>query len=89
MRARLRERTARKTYGSEKKLQVIESAQWFALGYFGRSWASLNGTMFSTIAEDSVTESWITPMDTCEDWEYSYGNNVRAYVVDRLAVLGN
>ena len=59
--------------------RVVESAQWFALGYFGRSWASLNATMFSTIAEDSVTESWITPMDTCEDWEYSYGNNVRAY----------
>jgi hypothetical protein len=28
-----------------------ESAQWFANGYFGRSWSSLNATAFSTIAE--------------------------------------
>ncbi|RPD61200.1 phosphoglycerate mutase-like protein [Lentinus tigrinus ALCF2SS1-7] len=55
--------------------RVVESAQWFALGYFGRSWASLNTTMFSTIAEDAVTQSWITPMDTCKDWQYAYGNN--------------
>ncbi len=57
--------------------RVVESAQWFALGYFGRSWTSLNATMFSTIAEDGVTPSWITPMDTCADWDYNYGNNVR------------
>ena len=31
--------------------------------------------MFSTIAEDSVTESWITPMDTCAKWDYNFGNN--------------
>ncbi|RDX57456.1 phosphoglycerate mutase-like protein [Lentinus brumalis] len=55
--------------------RVVESSQWFALGYFGRSWTSLNATMFSTIAEDGVTPSWITPMDTCADWDYNYGNN--------------
>ena len=26
--------------------QVIESAQWFAQGYFGRQWAALNATSF-------------------------------------------
>ncbi|TBU32593.1 phosphoglycerate mutase-like protein, partial [Dichomitus squalens] len=55
--------------------RVVESAQWFAQGYFGRSWATLNGTEFSTIAEDSVTPSWITPMNTCKKWQYAYGNN--------------
>ena len=77
MRARLRERTARKTDGSEKKLQVIESAQWFANGYFGRSWGSMNATAFNTIAENGTTISYITPMDTCAKWDYNYGNNVR------------
>lgn len=55
--------------------RVIESAQWFANGYFGRSWGSLNATRFQTIAEDSSTVSWITPMDTCARWDYNYGNN--------------
>nr|VWO95905.1 Major glycerophosphoinositol permease GIT3 (GroPCho permease GIT3) (Glycerophosphodiester transporter GIT3) [Ganoderma boninense] len=55
--------------------RVVESAQWFAQGYFGRSWATLNATEFSTIAENSTTPSWITPMDTCENWQYAYGNN--------------
>ena len=59
--------------------RVVESAQWFAQGYFGRSWAALNATEFSTIAEDSVTPSWITPMNTCENWQYDYGNNVRVH----------
>jgi acid phosphatase len=56
--------------------RVIESAQWFANGYFGRAWAGLNATAFSTIAEDSVTPSWITPMNTCPSWQYAYGNNL-------------
>ncbi|KAI0649365.1 phosphoglycerate mutase-like protein [Trametes meyenii] len=55
--------------------RVVESAQWFAQGYFGRNWATLNATAFSTIAEDSKTVSWITPMDTCANWQYAYGNN--------------
>ena len=59
-------------------IQVIESAQWFAQGYFGRSWAGLNSTYFTTIPEDNVTQSWITPMTTCKKWQYAYGNNVRA-----------
>ena len=57
--------------------RVVESAQWFALGYFGREWASLNATAFEVIAEDEVTVSWITPMDTCKNWKYAYGNDVR------------
>ena len=28
-----------------------------------------------TIAENSTTVSWITPMDTCARWDYNYGNN--------------
>ncbi|KAI0768162.1 phosphoglycerate mutase-like protein [Trametes elegans] len=55
--------------------RVVESAQWFAQGYFGRDWPTLNATAFSTIAEDNATVSWITPMDTCANWEYAYGNN--------------
>ena len=62
--------------------RVIESAQWFAQGYFGRSWAAtLNATEFSTIAENSSTPSWITPMNTCKNWQYAYGNNVRAITI--------
>jgi acid phosphatase len=45
-----------------KQDRVIESAQWFAQGYFGRNWATLNAIAFSTINEDTVTPSWITPM---------------------------
>ncbi|KAI0366123.1 phosphoglycerate mutase-like protein [Pilatotrama ljubarskyi] len=55
--------------------RVVESAQWFAQGYFGRAWTALNSTMFSTIGEDAKTPSWITPMDTCADWQYDFGNN--------------
>ncbi|KAH7911681.1 phosphoglycerate mutase-like protein [Hygrophoropsis aurantiaca] len=51
--------------------RVIESAQWFALGYFGR-YPHVN---FTTMPEDSRTVSWITPMDTCVRWDYNYGNN--------------
>lgn len=56
--------------------RVLESAQWFANGYFGRQWPSLNATAFKTIAEDNITISWITPMDTCKNWQYAYGNNL-------------
>ncbi|EIN04060.1 phosphoglycerate mutase-like protein [Punctularia strigosozonata HHB-11173 SS5] len=55
--------------------RVIESAQWFAQGYYGRIWPNISSTVFSTIPEDDVTISWITPMDTCADWDYNYGNN--------------
>ena len=57
--------------------RVVESAQWFAQGYFGRGWGSMNASAFSTINEDTKTVSWITPMDTCHKWDYNYGNNVR------------
>ena len=55
--------------------RVLESAQWFANGYWGRAWGSLNATAFTTIAEDGKTVSWITPMDTCAKWDYNFGNN--------------
>ncbi|KAJ7592968.1 phosphoglycerate mutase-like protein [Mycena floridula] len=54
---------------------VIESAQWFSQGYFGRDWFSLEPSVFSTIPEDLTTRSWITPMNTCPKWSYSYGGD--------------
>lgn len=51
--------------------RVVESAQWFSMGYFGRDWFTLQDTMFETIPEDEVTISWITPMDTCANWSYT------------------
>ncbi|KAK9802414.1 putative Histidine phosphatase superfamily [Seiridium cardinale] len=51
--------------------RVVESAVWFMDGYYGRS---VNSTAtLNRIAEDEATVSWITPMDTCEGWEYSFG----------------
>ncbi|KAF7971067.1 hypothetical protein HWV62_22123 [Athelia sp. TMB] len=58
--------------------RVIESAQWFANGYFGRSWGDMNATAFSTIGENSTTVSWITAMDDCALWDYDYGGNATA-----------
>ncbi|KAJ7476057.1 phosphoglycerate mutase-like protein [Mycena latifolia] len=55
--------------------RVVESAQWFSQGFFGRAWANLSASVFSTIQEDSVTVSWITPMDTCPKWQYAYGQS--------------
>ncbi|ORY59738.1 histidine phosphatase superfamily [Pseudomassariella vexata] len=52
--------------------RVIESAQWFMDGYYGRT---VNETAtLELIAEDEETVSWITPMDTCAGWEYAYGS---------------
>lgn len=52
--------------------RVVESAQWFMDGYYGRS---VNSTAtLHLINEDNVTVSWITPMDMCAGWEYSYGS---------------
>lgn len=48
--------------------RVVESADWFALGYFGRSWANFRPTYLSTIEEDDVTPSTITPELTCPAW---------------------
>ena len=47
----------------------------FANGYFGRSWGALNASAIQLIGEDSQTVSWITPMDTCDRWDYNFGNN--------------
>lgn len=51
--------------------RVVESARWFMDGYYGRD---ANATAaLRRIAEDNETISWITPMDTCDGWEYSFG----------------
>ncbi|KAJ6532022.1 phosphoglycerate mutase-like protein [Mycena capillaripes] len=55
--------------------RVVESAQWFSQGFFGRDWPGLEANMFKLINEDLVTISWITPMDTCPKWQYAYGQN--------------
>ncbi|KAJ7679018.1 phosphoglycerate mutase-like protein [Mycena polygramma] len=55
--------------------RVIESAQWFSQGFFGRDWAGLQANTFKLINEDAVTISWITPMNTCPKWQYAYGQN--------------
>ncbi|KIY42852.1 phosphoglycerate mutase-like protein [Fistulina hepatica ATCC 64428] len=54
--------------------RVVESAQWFREGYFGRYADSIS--TFSIIAEDEETISWITPEETCPNWSYSYGSDV-------------
>ncbi|KAI1872100.1 uncharacterized protein JN550_004303 [Neoarthrinium moseri] len=54
--------------------RVVESAVWFMDGYYGRS-ANATATL-NRIAEDDVTVSWITPMDTCEGWKYSFGGSL-------------
>jgi acid phosphatase len=57
-----------------KQDRVIESAQWFADGYYGRN---VNSTAtLDLINEDNATISWITPMDVCEAWEYSDGGDL-------------
>ncbi|KIW05637.1 uncharacterized protein PV09_03508 [Verruconis gallopava] len=51
--------------------RVVESAMWFMDGYYGRS---VNSTaILNRIPENNKTISWITPMNTCEGWEYNYG----------------
>lgn len=40
----------------------IESAEWFRMGYYGRQYA--NVSTVELIAEDDITFSPITPMDS-------------------------
>ncbi|KAF1348463.1 histidine phosphatase superfamily [Delphinella strobiligena] len=54
--------------------RVVESAQWFAAGYYGR-YANTTATL-DVIGENNATISWITSTDTCDDWEYSSGNDL-------------
>lgn len=54
--------------------RVIESAQWFAQGYYGRA-ANETATL-DVLAEDADTVSWITPTDTCASWAYSSGDDL-------------
>lgn len=54
--------------------RVIESAQWFADGYYGRN---VNQTAtLDILPENNLTISWITPSDTCDTWEYSSGGDL-------------
>lgn len=54
--------------------RVVESAQWFMDGYYGRYVEDV--AVLNKIAEDNLTASWITSMDTCKTWEYSSGNDL-------------
>lgn len=54
--------------------RVVESAQWFAAGYYGRD-ANSTATL-NVIGENAETISWITSMDTCATWEYDSGNDL-------------
>ncbi|KAH8916666.1 phosphoglycerate mutase-like protein [Atractiella rhizophila] len=54
--------------------RVEESAQWFREGYFGRYWNTTS--TFTILPENNVTISYITPLDTCPKWSYSYGNDL-------------
>jgi acid phosphatase len=54
--------------------RVVESAQWFMDGYYGRY--ARDVAVLNKIAEDNLTTSWITPMDICQTWEYSSGNDL-------------
>ncbi|KAG9636793.1 phosphoglycerate mutase-like protein, partial [Aureobasidium melanogenum] len=54
--------------------RVVESAQWFMDGYYGRYVEDV--AVLNRIAEDNLTTSWITSTDTCKTWEYSSGNDL-------------
>ncbi|GAB7356918.1 hypothetical protein MBLNU459_g7770t1 [Dothideomycetes sp. NU459] len=54
--------------------RVVESAQWFAQGYYGR-YANETATL-DVIGENNKTVSWITSTFTCETWAYASGNNL-------------
>lgn len=70
--------------------RVVESAEWFLAGYYGRA-AAGNGTgngngsgnrktssppALKVIPEDAHTPSWITPHSTCSAWDEQYGGNL-------------
>jgi len=54
--------------------RVVESAQWFAQGYYGRH-ANQTATL-DVIGENNKTVSWITSTNTCHSWEYSSGDDL-------------
>lgn len=54
--------------------RVVESAQWFAQGFYGR-YANETATL-DVIGENNLTISWITSTDTCGSWEYESGNDL-------------
>lgn len=55
--------------------RVVESAQWFALGYFGRD--ANKTTTLEVIGENRDTLSFITPAYKCDAWTYSSGTALR------------
>lgn len=54
--------------------RVVESAQWFAQGYYGRH-ANETATL-DVIGENNLTVSWITSTNTCDSWEYDSGDDL-------------
>ncbi|KAL0955826.1 hypothetical protein HGRIS_002029 [Hohenbuehelia grisea] len=50
--------------------RVVESAQWFAQGYFGTSWNNVSSSVFSILNTDNVTIQWIAPYSTCPKWSF-------------------
>jgi acid phosphatase len=54
--------------------RVVESAQWFAAGYYGRHYNTT--AALDIIGENNSTISWITSTDTCDSWEYASGNDL-------------
>lgn len=54
--------------------RVVESAQWFRAGMFGRYEDDVSS--MSLIEENNVTISEITSQDTCPKWAYSSGQSL-------------
>jgi acid phosphatase len=50
--------------------RIVESARWFMLGYYGPD-ADSTATL-DRLPEDSSVVSWITPMYTCDGWDFSF-----------------
>ncbi|KAJ8594145.1 phosphoglycerate mutase-like protein [Rhizopogon salebrosus TDB-379] len=73
--------------------RVVESARWFALGFFGLD----ADVRISTVSDTDVPVSWITPAPgpACPNFDYSYGRQAtltwsKKYlpaITDRLNIL--
>jgi acid phosphatase len=73
--------------------RVVESARWFALGFFGLD----ADVRISTVSDTDVPVSWITPAPgpACPNFDYSYGRQAtltwsKKYlpaITDRLNML--
>lgn len=54
--------------------RVVESAQWFAAGYGGRSYNT--SLTLNVIGENKATVSWITSTYACKAWSYGSGGKL-------------